>query len=153
MGGVPPLRCRRATARDRPAWAVLAERRQTGRAPMFAGPQRFQRDPSAAQVTRQPGLGLQAPDQLAAPAARPGVATVDELLEMANELAADGLVTLGLLGVVADHEPVGPGAVVTVAGTARGDRDLLDPQVLRHGAIAARAPASGGTNPPPAVTS
>jgi len=52
-----------------------------------------------------------------------------QLLEVRDEPAADGGVPVGLLGVVADHEPLRPGAVVAVTVTAGGDGDLLHPQV------------------------
>ena len=65
-------------------------------------------------------------------------------MQVRDEVGADLLVALGLFGVVADHEPLGAGAVVAVAVPAGGDRDLLDPQVVGDGAVAAGAGQRGG---------
>ena len=92
----------------------------------------------AAQVAAQPGLGLAGSDEFVAAPRGPGVGAVDQLLQVRDEVGADLLVALGLFGVVADHEPLGAGAVVAVAVPAGGDRDLLDPQVVGDGAVAAR---------------
>ena len=63
---------------------------------------------------------------------------------MGDQVGPDGGVAVGLFGVVADHEPLRPGAFVAVAVTAGSDVDLLDPQVPRHGAVAARTGQRGG---------
>ena len=65
-------------------------------------------------------------------------------LQVGDQVGADPLVAVGLFGVVADHEPLGARAAVAVAVPARGDRDLLDPQVVGHGAVAAGAGQRGG---------
>ena len=63
---------------------------------------------------------------------------------MGDQVGADLLVAVGLFGVVADHEPLGAGAVVAVAVPAGGHRDFLDPQVVGHGAVAAGSGQRGG---------
>src|SRR5699024_11050981 len=45
-------------------------------------------------------------------------------------------VAFGGLGVVADHEPLGPRPAVPVAVAAGGDVDLFDAQVVTHGLVA-----------------
>jgi len=96
------------------------------------------------QVAAQPGLVLQAPDELRAPAGGPRIGSGDQPLLVAGQVRPDGGVTLALFGVVADHEPHRPGTLVTVAVPAGGDGDLLDPQVPGHGGVAARAGQRGG---------
>ncbi len=53
--------------------------------------------------------------QLVAAAAGPGVRALDQLLQVGEEVGPDLLVALALFGIVADHEPLGAGAVVAVA--------------------------------------
>ena len=72
---------------------------------------------------------LQAPDQLVAAPVGPAVRAGDQRLEIGDELGADSGVSLNLLGVVADHETLGAGALVTVALAAWCDSDVLDAQV------------------------
>jgi hypothetical protein len=55
----------------------------------------------APQVAAQPGLGLEAADELVAAAGGPGVGAVDELGQVRDEVGADLLIAFGLLGVVA----------------------------------------------------
>jgi NAD(P)H-dependent flavin oxidoreductase YrpB (nitropropane dioxygenase family) len=70
----------------------------------------------------------------------PAVGAVDGLLEVGDEVGADLLVAVGLVGVVADHERWGAGAVVDVPLAAGGHRGGgLDPQVFGDGAVAAGA--------------
>jgi hypothetical protein len=88
----------------------------------------------AAQVAAQPRLGAQRADQLVAAARGPGVRAVDQLLEVRDRVGPDLPVALGLLGVVADHEPklpsrsrgtsisTGPTSVNTVLETSVLDR-------------------------------
>src|SRR4029079_3170506 len=90
----------------------------------------------AAQVAAQPGLGLEAADEFVAAPRGPGVGACDQLLEVGDEVGADLLVALGLLGVVADHEPLGPRPVVAVAVPAGGHGHFLDSQVVGDGAVA-----------------
>ena len=86
----------------------------------------------AAQEAAQPGLVLRLPTsssrrrsvQASEPSMRPS--------QVGDELVADQLVALGLLGVVADHEPFRPRPAVP-----GGHPDFLDPQVLGDGAVAA----------------
>jgi len=52
---------------------------------------------------------------------------------MSDELIAEGLVALGLFGVLTDHGPLRPCTLVTVAPAAGCDRDFLDAQVPRDG--------------------
>src|SRR5664280_1494941 len=61
-------------------------------------------------------------DELVAFASRPGVRAVDEVAQVGDEVAQvgdevgpDDFVAFALFGVVADHEPLGSGAVVAVA--------------------------------------
>ena len=58
----------------------------------------------AAQVAAQAGLGLEAADEFVAAARGPGIGALDQLLQVRDEVGPDLLVTLALLGVVADHE-------------------------------------------------
>ena len=98
----------------------------------------------AAEVAAQPRLGLEAADEFVAAAGGPGIRARDQLLQVRDEVGPDLLVTLGLFGVVADHEPLGSGALVAVAVPAGGDRDFLDPQVVGHGAVAPGAGQRAG---------
>jgi hypothetical protein len=61
-----------------------------------------------------------------------------------DQVGPDLLVTVGLFGVVADHEPHRPGTVVAVPDPAGGDVDLLDPQVPGDGLVPAGAGQRGG---------
>ena len=98
----------------------------------------------AAQIPAQAGLGLQRSDELVATPAGPAVGPEDQGGEVRDEPAADGGVPVGLFGVVADHEPLRPRTVVTITQAAGRDRDLLDPQVARDGAVAAGSGLCGG---------
>lgn len=58
---------------------------------------------------------------------------------MGDEVGPDGGVTLGLLGVVADHEPLRAHAAVPAGGGVVGvDVDLLEAQVARHRPVPTR---------------
>src|SRR2546423_8300947 len=61
---------------------------------------------------------------------------------MLDEPVSDSGVAGGGLGVVAHDEPLGAGPIVAAAAGA--DPDLLDLQVARHGAVAARPGQRGG---------
>jgi hypothetical protein len=98
----------------------------------------------AAQVAAHPWFGLERADELVAAPRGPAVGAVDQLFEVGDQVGADLLVAFGLLGVVADHEPLGPRTLVAVAGPAGGHRDLLDPQVVGHGAVAPGPRERGG---------
>ncbi|HEX5510493.1 MAG TPA: hypothetical protein VFX41_02155 [Actinomycetales bacterium] len=63
---------------------------------------------------------------------------------MFHQPVADRGVAVGLFGVVADHEPLRPRAVVAVTVPAGRDGDLLDPQVPRDGAVPAGPGQCGG---------
>jgi len=72
--------------------------------------------------------------ELVALARGPGVRAADEPFEVGDEPLPHGGVTLGGLGVVADHEPLGPDPVAPGRSP-----HLLDPQVPGHGVVAALA--------------
>jgi hypothetical protein len=80
----------------------------------------------AAQVAAQPGLGLEAADEFVTAPRSSAVGALDQLLEVRDEVRPHRGVAVTLLGVVADHEPLGAGALVTVP--AGGHCDFLDPQ-------------------------
>jgi hypothetical protein len=84
----------------------------------------------AAQVTPQPGLGLQRAEELVAATFGPGVGAGHQLLEVRDETASDRGVAVGLLGVVTDHEPLRPSPLIPVALPAGRDRDFLHAQVM-----------------------
>jgi len=94
----------------------------------------LEREPPDAHGEASRNLGtsqsVAAPAEASAPAeSREGI-TATRTSDSA-EPVADGGVPVGLFGVVADHEPLRPSALVAFAGAAVGDRDLLDAQVLR----------------------
>ena len=68
---------------------------------------------------------------MARSAAGSAVGAGDRVLELGDQLVADGLVALGLVGVAADHEAVAHRAVV--------DAHLLDLEVAGYGLVAALA--------------
>jgi hypothetical protein len=72
----------------------------------------------------QPRLVLQRPDQLVALAGCPRIRPVDQVFPAGGQRFPDGPVPLGLPGVAADGEPLGP--LPGVLGRPPG---LLDPQV------------------------
>ena len=81
----------------------------------------------AAEVATQPRLVPQGADEFVAAGLRPRIRSFDQVLQVFGESLAHGGVAGGGLGVVADHESFGAGAVVGTA--ARADPDFLDPQV------------------------
>src|SRR6266511_808059 len=86
-----------------------------------------------AQVAVEPRLGGQYSAQLGPLGRAELVGAGDRLGELGQQPGADGGVAVGLLGVVADDEPV-----------VLGDADLLDPQVVGHLLVAALAFEGGG---------
>jgi hypothetical protein len=101
-----------------------------------------QRRGGAAQVAAQSRFGLEVIDEFVASPWCPAIRAGDQSLEVGDEVGADLLVTLGLVGVVTYHEPLGAGPVV--AGAAGGDVDLSDAQVAGHGGIPVGAGRRGG---------
>jgi len=69
-----------------------------------------------------PGLGPQRPDGLVTTATCPAIRASHRCLRWGDELATDRRVAL----VVADHEQLRPGTIITVTKPAGGDRDFLD---------------------------
>ena len=80
------------------------------------------------QEAVEAGLGGDDPAQLGALGRAQLVAAGDQLLQLGQQPLADGGVAVGLLGVVADDEPL-----------LLGDADLLDAQVVGHLLVAALA--------------
>jgi hypothetical protein len=80
---------------------------------------------------------LSEPTSWSAAPGRPGVRAVDQLLQVHDQVRAHRDVMGGGFGVMAHDEPLGPRTLVAVAVTAGGDGDLLDPQVVGDGAVAA----------------
>src|SRR5512135_2811394 len=105
----------------------------------------------------QPRLAAQGPHQLVPLALRPGIRALDQVLQVGGQPLADQPVPLGLLGVVADGEPLG-----SFAGILAGHPDLLDPQVpgdlvvaalpgQRRGSLAVRVAELPGVDVVPAA--
>jgi len=88
-----------------------------------------------AQEALVAALGAHLPVELVAFGGRQGVGVSDRVLDLGEQLLADLLIALGLLGVVADHESVAHRAVV--------DDHLLDAQVAGDGVVAALAGERG----------
>ena len=94
----------------------------------------------APQQPEQGGGGAQLAGQLVAPLPGPVVCPGDLVVQVGEQVAADYLVAGGDLGVVADDEPLGAGAVA--------EADLFDLQVPGPGVVAPgtgeRGPGLGG---------
>ena len=91
---------------------------------------------------RSPGLPFREPTSSSRLRLGPGVGALDQPGQVLDEPLTHGCVTVGGIGVVADHEPLRARPLV---GAAAGCHpDLLDPQVVGHVVVAAGAGQRGG---------